>query len=59
MEAAVYGDGADINLAHHIFIPTEYRGFVCNSPTYDLPALAGFDRATHRAEPSGGFGYRF
>jgi len=37
----------------------EYRGFVYNSPTYDLPGLAGLDRVTHRAEPSVGFGYRF
>ena len=37
----------------------EYRGFVYNSPTYDVPGLSGFDRTTHRAEPSIGFGYRF
>jgi hypothetical protein len=37
----------------------EYRGFVYNSPTWDLTSLAGTDRITHRAEPSIGFGYRF
>jgi len=55
----VYGGGADINLTHHIFMRAEYRGFVYNSPTYDLPVLAGLDRVTHRAEPSVGFGYTF
>jgi opacity protein-like surface antigen len=55
----VYGAGADITLSHHIFLRAEYRGFVYNSPTYDLPAFAGLDRVTHRAEPSVGFGYRF
>jgi opacity protein-like surface antigen len=57
--AFVYGGGADFNLSHHIFVRAEYRGFVYNSPTYDLAALAGTDRVTHRAEPSMGFGYRF
>jgi outer membrane immunogenic protein len=57
--AFVYGAGADINLAHHVFMRAEYRGFVYNSPTYDLAELAGLDRVTHRAEPSVGFGYRF
>jgi outer membrane immunogenic protein len=55
----LYGAGADINLSHHIFVRAEYRGFVYNSPTYDLPRLAGLDRIAHRAEPSIGFGYRF
>ena len=57
--AFVYGAGADINLSHHLFMRAEYRGLVYNSPTYDLPAFAGLDRVTHRAEPSVGFGYRF
>jgi len=57
--AFVYGGGADFNLTHHLFIRAEYRGFVYNSPTYDLPAFAGLDRTTHRAEPSVGFGFRF
>jgi hypothetical protein len=46
-------------LSHHIFMRAEYRGFVYNSPTYDLTALSGLDRVTHRAEPSIGLGYRF
>jgi hypothetical protein len=37
----------------------EYRGFVYNSPTYNLTGLYGTDRITHRAQPSIGFGYRF
>jgi opacity protein-like surface antigen len=57
--AFVYGGGADFNLSHHVFMRAEYRGFVYNSPTYGLTALAGADRITHRAEPSLGFGYRF
>ena len=57
--AFVYGAGADFNLTHHIFVRAEYRGFVYNSPTYDLQALNRMDRVTHRAEPSIGFGYRF
>ena len=57
--AFLYGAGADVSLSHHVFLRAEYRGFVYNSPTYDLPAFAGLDRVTHRAEPSIGFGYRF
>src|SRR6202790_5127506 len=57
--AFLYGGGADFTLSHHVFVRAEYRGFVYNSPTYDLTGLAGADRVTHRAEPSLGFGYRF
>ena len=57
--AFVYGAGADFNLSQHVFMRAEYRGLVYESPTYDLPALAGLDRVAHRAEPSIGFGYRF
>ena len=57
--AFVYGGGADFDVTHHVFVRAEYRGFVYNSPTYDLAGLAGVDRTTHRAEPSVGFGYRW
>src|SRR5882724_10603562 len=57
--AFVYGGGADFNVTHHVFVRAEYRGFVYNSPTYNLIGLDGTDRVTHRAEPSIGFGYRF
>ena len=57
--AFVYGAGADFNITHRLFARVEYRGFVYNSPTFDLAAAAGTDRVTHRAEPSIGFGYRF
>ena len=57
--AFMYGAGADINLTDHLFVRGEYRGFVYSSPTYDLDSLNGLDRATHRAEPSIGFGWRF
>jgi len=55
----VYGGGADFNLSKRIFLRAEYRGFVYNSPTFELTGLANADRITHRAEPSVGFGYRF
>jgi opacity protein-like surface antigen len=55
----VYGAGADVSLSRHIFLRAQYRGFVYNSPTYDLAVLGGMDRVTHRAEPSIGFGYSF
>lgn len=57
--AFVYGAGADLNVSKHVFMRAEYRGFVYNSPTWDVPGLQGADRVTHRAEPSVGFGYRF
>src|SRR5581483_1696925 len=57
--AFVYGAGADLDITDHVFARVEYRGFVYNSPTYDVPTLAGVDRTAHRAEPSIGFGYRF
>jgi outer membrane immunogenic protein len=57
--AFVYGAGADVNLTNHLFVRGEYRGFVYNSPTFDLAGLNGLDRMTHRAEPSIGFGWRF
>jgi outer membrane immunogenic protein len=57
--AFVYGGGADFNLSRHLFMRAEYRGFVYNSPTYNLTSLDGTDRTTHRAEPSIGFGVRF
>lgn len=47
----VYGAGADVNLTGHLFVRGEYRGFVYNSPTFDLAGLNGVDRVTHRAEP--------
>jgi len=57
--AFVYGGGADFNLTHHVFMRAEYRGFLYNSPTYNLSSLEGTDRIIHRAEPLIGFGYRF
>jgi opacity protein-like surface antigen len=57
--AFIYGAGADFNLTKRLFLRAEYRGLVYSSPTFGLNAAAGYDRATHRAEPSIGFGYRF
>ena len=49
----------DFKLSHHVFVPAEYRGIVCDSPPYDSTGLAGADGVTHRLEASLGFGYRF
>jgi outer membrane immunogenic protein len=57
--AFIYGAGADFNITHRFFARAQYRGLVYNSPTFDLAPVSGFDRVTHRAEPSIGFGYRF
>ena len=57
--AFIYGGGADFNITSRLYLRAEYRGFVYNSPTYDLAGLSGVDRTTHRAEPSVGFGYRW
>lgn len=57
--AFVYGGGADINVTNHLFVRAEYRGFAYNSPTYDYVQFRNYDRVTHRAEPSIGFGWRF
>ena len=56
--AFVYGGGADFNFTNRVFFRAQYRGFVHNSPNFDIPAL-NVDRVTHRAEPSAGLGFRF
>jgi len=55
----VYGAGIDADITSHLFVRAQYRGLIYNSPTYDLPVLAGMERVTHRVEPSVGFGWRF
>jgi len=57
--AFVYGGGAVVNVTSRFLVRAQYRGLVYNSPTFDLVALDGLDRTTHRAEPSVGFGFRF
>jgi opacity protein-like surface antigen len=57
--AFIYGVGADFHLFNEVFLRAEYHRLLYNSPTFDLTALGGLDRVTHRAEPSIGFGYRF
>jgi len=57
--AFVYGAGGDFKLTKRVFLRAEYRGLIYNSPTFDFGPAQGFDRVTHRAEPSIGFGYRF
>ncbi len=58
-DAFIYGAGADLNITRHVFIRAQYRGFAYNSPTWDRAAFSGFERVTHRSEPSIRFGYRF
>jgi opacity protein-like surface antigen len=57
--AFVYGAGADLTLTHHVFVRAQYRGFVYDSPTFNLAANLGADRVTHLAEPSIGLGVKF
>jgi opacity protein-like surface antigen len=57
--AFVYGGGADLNVGHRVFVRAQYRGFVYNTPTFNLAANLGADRVTHLAEPSIGLGLRF
>ena len=57
--AFVYGAGANINVSKRVFIRAQYRGFVYNTPTFNLAANLGADRVTHLAEPSVGLGFRF
>lgn len=54
--AFVYGAGADISISDHFFLRGEYRGLVYDTPDFGLTGL--YDRVTHRAEPSLGFGFR-
>jgi outer membrane immunogenic protein len=49
--AFAYGAGTDINLTDHFFVRGECRGFVYDSPTFDLAGLNGLDRVKHRADP--------
>ncbi len=56
--AFLYGGGVDINLTDRLFLRAEYRGLVYDSPDFNTFYL-GPDRATHRAEPTIGFGFRF
>lgn len=57
--AYLYGAGVDWTLTQRFFLRAEYRGLIYNTPTFDIAAVSGTDRYTHRAEPSIGFGYRF
>jgi opacity protein-like surface antigen len=55
----LHGGGADFEIHRRLFVRAEYRGVFYNSPTFNLSALNGLDRFTHRAEPAVGFGYKF
>jgi outer membrane immunogenic protein len=55
----LYGGGADFEINQRLFVRAEYRGILYSSPTYNLNALNGLDRFTHRAEPAVEVGYRF
>jgi opacity protein-like surface antigen len=55
----LYGGGADFQIYGRLFARAEYRGIIYDSPTFNLNALNGLDRYTHRAEPAIGFAYKF
>ena len=54
----VYGGGIDVGFTDRFFLRAQYRGLVYDSPDFNTFYL-GPERATHRAEPSIGFGIRF
>jgi outer membrane immunogenic protein len=56
--AFVYGGGIDVRFTERFFLRAQYRGLVYDSPDFNTFYL-GPERATHRAEPSIGFGIRF
>ena len=56
--AFVYGGGADFNVAHHIGMRVDYRGFVTKPPDFTLSSLT-LGSTTHLAQPSIGIFFRF
>jgi len=55
----VYGAGVDWNLSSRVFLRTQYRGQLYNSPDLGVSTIGAVERVTHRAVPSVGFGFRF
>jgi opacity protein-like surface antigen len=56
--AFVYGGGVDYDLAKHLSLRAEYRGFVYERPDFGLDALHSGATA-HTAQPSAGLVFRF
>lgn len=56
--AFVYGGGVDYDLAKHVSVRAEYRGFVYERPDFGLVALHSGATA-HTAQPSAGIVFRF
>jgi len=56
--AFVYGGGLDYRVTNHVFLRTEYRGFVYNRPDFGLSSLNS-DVTAHTAQPSAGLVFRF
>ena len=54
----VYGGGADYSFTRHISLRAEYRGYVYQSPDFNLVSLKT-DSWTHIAQPSAGVVFRF
>jgi opacity protein-like surface antigen len=56
--AFLYGGGVDYDLAAHVALRAEYRGFVYDRPDFGLPSLHS-GATTHTAQPSAGIVFRF
>jgi opacity protein-like surface antigen len=54
----LYGGGANYDLAKHLMVRLEYRGFVYQAPDFDRIAMHT-GSATHMAQPSAGIVYKF
>jgi opacity protein-like surface antigen len=56
--AFLYGGGIDFDVARHVALRAEYRGYVYQVPTFDVGNLRR-DATTHLAQPSAGIVFRF
>ena len=54
----LYGGGVEFELTDRLGLRAAYRGFVFDTPDFDISGL-NFDRITHIAQPSVGLSYRF
>jgi opacity protein-like surface antigen len=56
--AFLYGGGADFDVARHVGIRADYRGFLTRPPDFTLSSLT-LGSTTHIAQPSIGIFFRF
>jgi opacity protein-like surface antigen len=56
--AFLYGGGADFDVARHVGIRADYRGFLTRTPDFKSATLT-LDATTHVAQPSLGIFFRF